>query len=168
MLLLICLSPRKSKTTSSFTSAVCSSWMIARTLLLNISTLLRVSLTQKGIFKVKATAGDIHLGGEDFDNRLVKSKKGLKFLKLYWLSCYRSFFKSSFPLSSSHCLQACQVPPPFVNDKMSSNNAIHVVWALGMFLGGWHQENRPKWCICCRFGLRYVFCFWFLIFFQTN
>ncbi|KAH9767710.1 Heat shock 70 kDa protein [Citrus sinensis] len=26
---------------------------------------------EKGIFKVKATAGDTHLGGEDFDNRMV-------------------------------------------------------------------------------------------------
>jgi len=25
----------------------------------------------EGIFEVKATAGDTHLGGEDFDNRLV-------------------------------------------------------------------------------------------------
>ena len=25
----------------------------------------------EGIFEVKATAGDIHLGGEDFDNNLV-------------------------------------------------------------------------------------------------
>lgn len=25
----------------------------------------------KGVFEVKATAGDTHLGGEDFDNRLV-------------------------------------------------------------------------------------------------
>ena len=24
-----------------------------------------------GVFEVKATAGDTHLGGEDFDNRLV-------------------------------------------------------------------------------------------------
>ena len=40
---------------------------------------------EEGIFKVKATAGDAHLGGEDFDNRLVnhfvqefkrKNKKG--------------------------------------------------------------------------------------------
>jgi heat shock protein 1/8 len=40
----------------------------------------------EGIFEVKATAGDTHLGGEDFDNRLVnhfvqefkrKNKKGL-------------------------------------------------------------------------------------------
>ena len=28
-------------------------------------------LTVEGIFEVKATAGDTHLGGEDFDNRLV-------------------------------------------------------------------------------------------------
>lgn len=27
--------------------------------------------TEEGIFEVKATPGDIHLGGEDFDNRLV-------------------------------------------------------------------------------------------------
>ena len=26
----------------------------------------------EGIFEVKATAGDTHLGGQDFDNRLVK------------------------------------------------------------------------------------------------
>jgi heat shock protein 1/8 len=26
----------------------------------------------QGIFEVKATAGDTHLGGEDFDNRLVE------------------------------------------------------------------------------------------------
>ena len=41
-----------------------------------------------GIFEVRATAGDPHLGGEDFDNRLVnhfvqvfkrKNKKGLTF-----------------------------------------------------------------------------------------
>jgi molecular chaperone DnaK (HSP70) len=41
---------------------------------------------EEGIFEVKATAGDTHLGGEDFDNRLVnhfvqefkrKNKKGL-------------------------------------------------------------------------------------------
>ncbi|ETP46580.1 hypothetical protein F442_07197 [Phytophthora nicotianae P10297] len=28
--------------------------------------------TEKGIFLVKATAGDTHLGGEDSDNRLVE------------------------------------------------------------------------------------------------
>jgi len=26
---------------------------------------------EEGIFEVKSTAGDTHLGGEDFDNRLV-------------------------------------------------------------------------------------------------
>jgi molecular chaperone DnaK (HSP70) len=40
---------------------------------------------QEGIFEVKAVSGDTHLGGEDFDNRLVdhfvqefkrKNKKG--------------------------------------------------------------------------------------------
>ncbi|KAJ7285914.1 heat shock protein HSS1 [Mycena rebaudengoi] len=43
---------------------------------------------EEGIFEVKATAGDTHLGGEDFDNRLVnhfaqefkrKNKKGMSF-----------------------------------------------------------------------------------------
>jgi heat shock protein 1/8 len=27
----------------------------------------------EGIFEVKATAGDTHLGGEDFDNRMVSA-----------------------------------------------------------------------------------------------
>jgi molecular chaperone DnaK (HSP70) len=49
---------------------------------------------EEGIFEVKATAGDTHLGGEDFDNRLVnhfvqefkrKNKKGLNFL-----TCFKS------------------------------------------------------------------------------
>jgi heat shock protein 1/8 len=44
---------------------------------------------EEGIFEVKATAGDTHLGGEDFDNRLVnhfvqefkrKNKKGKSIL----------------------------------------------------------------------------------------
>ena len=45
---------------------------------------------EESIFEVKATAGDTHLGGEDFDNRLVNhfvqefkrknKKKGLNFL----------------------------------------------------------------------------------------
>jgi molecular chaperone DnaK (HSP70) len=29
---------------------------------------------EEGVFEVKATSGDTHLGGEDFDNRLVKKK----------------------------------------------------------------------------------------------
>ncbi|CAI0544789.1 unnamed protein product [Linum tenue] len=29
--------------------------------------------TEEGVFEVKATVGDTHLGGEDFDNRLVKA-----------------------------------------------------------------------------------------------
>ena len=33
----------------------------------NVSTL----STDDGIFEVKSTAGDSHLGGEDFDNRMV-------------------------------------------------------------------------------------------------
>jgi L1 cell adhesion molecule like protein len=42
----------------------------------------------EGVFEVKATAGNMHLGGEDFDNRLVdhcaqefqrKNKKGTSF-----------------------------------------------------------------------------------------
>jgi hypothetical protein len=28
---------------------------------------------EEGIFEVKATAGDTHLGGEDFDNRMVRA-----------------------------------------------------------------------------------------------
>ena len=51
---------------------------------------------EEGIFEVKATAGDTHLGGEDFDNRLVnhfaqefkrKNKKGVTFI---FLCCLKS------------------------------------------------------------------------------
>ena len=53
---------------------------------------------EEGIFEVKATAGDTHLGGEDFDNRLVnhfvqefkrKNKKGKHTILLEhnWTTC---------------------------------------------------------------------------------
>lgn len=31
---------------------------------------------KKSIFQVKAIAGDTHLGGQDFDNKMVKSSRG--------------------------------------------------------------------------------------------
>ena len=40
---------------------------------------------EEGIFEVKATAGDTHLGGEDFDNRLVNF-----FVQVCSLICVRS------------------------------------------------------------------------------
>jgi molecular chaperone DnaK (HSP70) len=58
---------------------------------------------EEGIFEVKATAGDTHLGGEDFDNRLVnhfvqefkrKHKKDLSSnprLAIFGLQHYRRF-----------------------------------------------------------------------------
>jgi molecular chaperone DnaK (HSP70) len=74
---------------------------------------------EEAIFEVKATAGDTHLGGEDFDNRLVnhfvqefkhKNKKGTP-LYLIYIICInydlRSFLKSSCCSSSTHCLRAC-------------------------------------------------------------
>ena len=54
-------------------------------------------LTVEGIFEVKATAGDTHLGGEDFDNRLVnhfvqefkrKHKKGKPVFESYFSTYY--------------------------------------------------------------------------------
>jgi len=33
---------------------------------------------EDGIFEVKSTAGDTHLGGEDFDNRMVNHFLGYK------------------------------------------------------------------------------------------
>lgn len=52
---------------------------------------------EEGIFEVKATAGDTHLGGEDFDNRLVnhfaqefkrKHKKGMFLLVCIEVGAY--------------------------------------------------------------------------------
>ena len=52
---------------------------------------------EEGIFEVKATAGDTHLGGEDFDNRLVnhfvqefkrKHKKGKPVFENYFSTYY--------------------------------------------------------------------------------
>ena len=51
-------------------------------------------------FKVKATAGDTHLGGEDFDNRLVKHLPGIQVQNQ---ERFDSFFFSS-QISINHCL----------------------------------------------------------------
>lgn len=72
---------------------------------------------EEGIFEVKATAGDTHLGGEDFDNRLVshfvqefkrKNKKGefyCQTLSLAILICFRrSFLQRSCSAASANRL----------------------------------------------------------------
>ncbi len=38
----------------------------------------------EGIFEVKATAGDTHLGGQDFDNRLVQFAINVRPPALSW------------------------------------------------------------------------------------
>jgi molecular chaperone DnaK (HSP70) len=77
---------------------------------------------EEGIFEVKATAGDTHLGGEDFDNRLVnhfvqefkrKNKKGEQcvptgvFVDVH-ISHYRLVFESPCSSSTPHCLRTRQ------------------------------------------------------------
>lgn len=58
---------------------------------------------EEGIFEVKSTAGDTHLGGEDFDNRLVnhfssefkrKNRKGNFFHSFPFLILFITFFSS--------------------------------------------------------------------------
>ena len=44
---------------------------------------------EEGIFEVKATAGDTHLGGEDFDNRLVNHFVQVGRLCGCWGACQR-------------------------------------------------------------------------------
>ena len=68
---------------------------------------------EEGVFEVKATAGNTHLGGEDLDNRLVdyfanefKRKNGGKDLR-----------QSSSPRhpSSAYSVRACQAHPVIVH-----------------------------------------------------
>jgi heat shock protein 1/8 len=73
---------------------------------------------EEGIFEVKATAGDTHLGGEDFDNRLVnhfaqefkrKNKKDMSvlcLLKLYVLTIVLDL--SSNPRAVRRLRTACE------------------------------------------------------------
>ena len=49
-----------------------------------------------GIFEVKATAGDTHLGGEDFDNRMVRAHPPTHPL------IQTTFYPSTQPNLSSH------------------------------------------------------------------
>ena len=76
---------------------------------------------EEGIFEVKATAGNNHLGGEDFDNLLVShfvqefKRKNNRGLILFFLSLhqsilkllFRSLLKSLCCSSSPHCLRTC-------------------------------------------------------------
>ena len=73
----------------------------------------------EGIFEVKATAGDTHLGGEDFDNRLVnhfvqefkrKNKKGLLrfFFGLFSLVTDYTIDLSSNPRAVRRLRTACE------------------------------------------------------------
>lgn len=72
---------------------------------------------EEGIFEVKATAGDTHLGGEDFDNRLVnhfvqefkrKNKKGKRLFSLAFggADCYVDL--SSNPRALRRLRTACE------------------------------------------------------------
>lgn len=49
-----------------------------------------------GVFEVKSTHGDTHLGGEDFDNKLVDHFLTVSYLDLlrllFYFNCYDSFF----------------------------------------------------------------------------
>lgn len=82
---------------------------------------------EEGIFEVKSTAGDTHLGGEDFDNRLVnhfvndfkrKNKKGKcschPLCVSYTNFNFRSVSEQPSPASSSHRLRACQAHPVLI------------------------------------------------------
>ena len=92
---------------------------------------------EEGIFEVKSTAGDTHLGGEDFDNRLVNhfvnefKRKFKKVSSSHPLSSLSASFTTAFlePVaniltgsfhqrscspSSPHRLRACQAYPLFV------------------------------------------------------
>ena len=78
---------------------------------------------EEGIFEVKATAGDTHLGGEDFDNRLVnhfvqefkrKHKKGLPSFPTLIMTniiCRRPLLESSCCPPSPHRLRTRQADP---------------------------------------------------------
>lgn len=81
---------------------------------------------EEGIFEVKSTAGDTHLGGEDFDNRLVThfanefkrkhkvsgisltSKKQFQKNKILTNSTEGPYYQRPCPPSSAHCLRACE------------------------------------------------------------
>ena len=58
---------------------------------------------EEGIFEVKSTAGDTHLGGEDFDNRLVNHFQTVRICPLLQALCC-----SLYP---SHILLSCFSDP---------------------------------------------------------
>ena len=76
---------------------------------------------EEGIFEVKSTAGDTHLGGEDFDNRLVnhfvnefkRKHKKVWFITSHLLTLQTNilsgpFFELSCAASSANCMRASQ------------------------------------------------------------
>ncbi len=56
---------------------------------------------EEGIFEVKATAGDTHLGGEDFDNRYNWNFIFIK-IAFHILCCYIGYWCNHFNFVSQH------------------------------------------------------------------
>jgi heat shock protein 1/8 len=67
---------------------------------------------EEGIFEVKSTAGDTHLGGEDFDNRLVRSfHRGVLYIPLLYRSGCTNPLPQQSPADHEHTIR-CRGPAP--------------------------------------------------------
>ena len=95
---------------------------------------------EEGIFEVKSTAGDTHLGGEDFDNRLVNhfvSEFKRKHKKVWNPFLFPPTFNSSFfPSRSTRC-QKVFIPLflHYIIHQMADVLSFHI----GLFPHGWHE-----------------------------
>ena len=70
---------------------------------------------EDGIFEVKATAGDTHLGGEDFDNRMVEVRASVGRER-------RGGVRSGVTISAFP-LRRCLLPPPLLLFLQSRSGA---------------------------------------------
>merc|ERR1712183_709522 len=93
---------------------------------------------EEGIFEVKSTAGDTHLGGEDFDNRLVD----------YFLQDFRRKFKKDMT-SNQRSLRRLRTACAWTN--------LRSAWSLVKRFCGMLKFPRVRYMKLCWLGVPPVF-----------
>ncbi|KAB7507191.1 Heat shock cognate protein [Armadillidium nasatum] len=79
---------------------------------------------EDGVFEVKSTAGDTHLGGEDFDNRMILSLKGIDF--------YTSITRARFEELCSDLFRGTLDPvEKALRDAKMDKSSIHEIVLVG-------------------------------------
>ena len=111
---------------------------------------------EEGIFEVKATAGDTHLGGEDFDHRvmeyfikLIKKKYGKDYLTKQEWARRNGTWKGAIsrpPYAKQTCQRRTAIEPPAcaLQVPRPGNSSPGRRWARPSRGAAWPRGNSPS------------------------